>query len=234
MEDWGSSVQDKCYAGMQSAYLKHRVGLVLFVAELGLISVILFENEMLRETIAANLYLYFWAGSALLMPMPLAGAFSLQGTLRFYAYSFPFFLLSGLIALVLPDQLMFRIVSILAIGWIVSLVILKRRRPKAFDLSVGSDPSMFIESLLLLVLSVLCSYAVVFAFGLLITQTFSTFTNYIFFMTILYSILSAAVAFLRPYKRNFGERQTKQCQVAETAAEPGTKVVLGMWFLESS
>lgn len=187
---------------MQSAYLKHRVGLVLFIAELGIISVMVFESEMLRETVAANLYLYFWVGSALLLPLPLVAVFSLKDTLRFFAYSLPLFLLSGLIALALPNQLVFRIVSLLAAIWMVSLVILKKRRPKAFDLSAGSNPSMFIESLMMLALSILCSYAIVLAFGLLMTVTFSPFTNYMLLMIILYSISSAAVTCLRLYRRN--------------------------------
>jgi len=183
-------------------YLKHRLGFILFLASITFYYVFFFESD-LREIFLANPSLFFWALSGSLLPMPLVAGASWKDSLKFFAYSFPLFFLIGLIAIIVPTQLVARFASILGIIWIVALAYLMKRSPKVFDLKVGITPHMFAESIAMLGFSFLCSYLLVFSFRLTDTlvASLSSYANYLLINLTLYVAFSIITMTLRLMKK---------------------------------
>ena len=186
----------------QITYIKHRFGFTLFVASITFFYIIFFEGN-LRETFLASPSLFFWIFSASLLPMPLVAGASWRDSFKFFAYFFPLFFLIGLVALIIPTQLVPRFASILAIIWIIALAILMRRKPKVFDLKVGISPLMFLESLVIWGLSALFAHVTLFSFKLLeaLVASFSPYANYLLLTLIFYTTFSIIAIVLRLTKK---------------------------------
>jgi len=193
-----------------SIYIKHRLGFTFFVASITFYYIIYFESGT-REIFSENPYLFFWAGSASLLPAPLIFGLSWRDSLKFLAYFFPLFFLFGLIALIIPLELVARFASILAIIWVIVLVRLIKRRPARFDLKVGIAPYVFLGSIVILGLSFLCAHLTLFSFRLInsIATSLSTYANYLLVTLIFYTIFSivAIILCLVKGRKDSGKRE---------------------------
>jgi hypothetical protein len=140
--------------------------------------------------------------------MPLVAGASWKDALKFFAYSFPLFFLIGLIAIIVPSQLVARSASILAIIWIVALAYLMKRSPRAFELKVGITPYMFAESIAILGLSFLCSYLTLFPLKLVdtVVAPLSPYANYLL-LSLLFCLALSVIMITLHFMRRYSEQQ---------------------------
>jgi len=144
-------------SNLQRIHTHHRLGVILAITEFTFLFIFFLESGLIEET-KMGLTLFLWACSALLLPVPLATGLTLKESLKFFAFSLPLFFLFGLIALIIPTQLVFCAISILAIVWIAVLSLLIKRKPEVFDLKPRINPSIFLETIIIFGLSFLLSY----------------------------------------------------------------------------
>lgn len=184
-----------------SLYLKHKLGTIIAFVELTLLIEFFLENRSILET-ATGTSLFFWSWSILLLPAPFIGGLSLKGSFKFFVYFFPLFFLYGLIALVIPTQLMARTISILTIIVVLILSFLAKRSRKVFDLEPTINPLIFFESIVVFGLSFLCSHIVI-SLDLIdtIVESLSVYANYLMLGLVFYSAFSAITISLHFFKK---------------------------------
>jgi hypothetical protein len=190
---------------LRSKYFEHRLGFVIAVGELAFVGTFFLENRAILET-AMGTAVFFWVWSILLLPLPLIAGSPLKSSLKFFSFFFPLFLLYGLIALVISNQLFFRTISILTIIWVATLTLLMKRKPRTFNLRVNINPKMFLESLILLGLSAFVSFVILFTLELtdILFVFFSSSAIYLILMSILYAIFSMVATSLHFFTNQKG------------------------------
>jgi hypothetical protein len=183
------------------SYLKHRFGVMIVIGEFTLLMSFFLENRSILET-ATGTSLFFWLGSVLLLPTPLIGGLSLRESLKFFAFFFPLFFLFGLIALVIPMQLVVRVISILAIIWVVVLAFFIKRKPEVFDLKPRINPLIFLETIIIFGLSFLCSH-ITLSSKLIdtVVASLSPYANYLVLSLVFYFVFSVITIGLHFFKK---------------------------------
>lgn len=133
-------------------YLLHRLG-TLFGAIAALLWFAFFIENLSILDQPIGRASFFWSIGLILVTVPFMLVFSKKDSLGFILFSLSFFGLFGLLAFVLPRGILARTLSILAIGVILVLIVLNRRKLLVFKMRFGITPSMFIESLAILGIS---------------------------------------------------------------------------------
>jgi hypothetical protein len=182
----------------RSVYLWHRLGFAIILGELALVSTYFLENRTILET-ATGTAGFFWLWSIILLPLPLIAGSPRSSALRFFSLFVPLFVLYGLIALVTPDRLFVRTISILTIIWGAALTFLMKRKPQTLNLEVNLKTPVFLESLVLLLLSALASFAILTVLRATnaLPTLFSAFAGYVILMAVLFAVLSAGAISIR-------------------------------------